>query len=271
MPQRSASRCRTATGGVSAHLVVLDPDDQRRFYDTVSNETLWFVHHGLFDLTRSPAYDGEWWAAWEAYRRVNAIFADTVCERAPRDAVVLVQDYHLTLLAPRVRERRPDLTLVHFHHTPFAGPDGLRALPPTMRDELLSSLAAHHACGFHTEAWATNYVESVRRWGHHGDLGTVFTSTLSSDADDLAAVASSAACQRHYDRIDAELGDRSCLVRVDRMELSKNIVRGFAAFDALLERRADWRGRVDFLAHCYPSRTGVAAYAALPRRGRGGG
>ena len=178
--------------GVSAHLVVLDPDDQRRFYDTVSNETLWFVHHGLFDLTRSPAYDGEWWAAWEAYRRVNATFADTVCDRAPRDAVVLVQDYHLTLLAPRVREQRPDLTLVHFHHTPFAGPDGLRALPPTMRDELLSSLAAHHACGFHTEGWATNYVESVRRWGHDGDLGTVFTSTLSSDADDLAAVASSA-------------------------------------------------------------------------------
>lgn len=245
--------------GVSAHLIELDPDDQRRFYDTVSNETLWFVHHGLFDPTRSPAYDDAWWAAWDAYRRVNGRFADAVCDLAPDGAVVLVQDYHLTLLAPQVRERRADLILVHFHHTPFAGPDGLRMLPPAARDELLSSLAAHHACGFHTDAWAANFTESLRHWGH--GVGAVFASTLSSDAADLASVASSDACQGHYDRIDAALGGRACLVRVDRMELSKNIVRGFRAFDALLERRVDWRGRVDFLAHCYPSRTGVPAYA----------
>ena len=119
------------------HLLAVPEDDFVRYYDVISNETLWFMHHGLFDLTRSPAYDEDWWESWAAYRRVNEAFADAVCEHAPEDAAVLVQDYHLTLLAPTVRARRPDLRLVHFHHTPFAGPDNVRVLPPACRTEML--------------------------------------------------------------------------------------------------------------------------------------
>ncbi len=141
----AASGAPVSADGLSVQLLALDPEDHRLAYDVVSNETLWFVHHGLFDLTRSPAFDDEWWLAWQAYRRVNEAFAAAVCESAPQDAVVLVQDYHLTLLAPTVTARRPDLSLVHFHHTPFAGPDTLRVLPPAARDEMLASLAAHHA------------------------------------------------------------------------------------------------------------------------------
>ena len=258
----AASGAPVSADGLSVQLLALDPEDHRLAYDVVSNETLWFVHHGLFDLTRSPAFDDEWWLAWQAYRRVNEAFAAAVCESAPQDAVVLVQDYHLTLLAPTVTARRPDLSLVHFHHTPFAGPDTLRVLPPAARDEMLASLAAHPACGFHTDDWATNFSDALRRWlPDTAAAPKVFTSSLSTDPDDIRATATSAACDEQYRRLDDALDGRRLLVRVDRMELSKNIVRGFHAFDLLLERRPDLRGRVTFLACCYPSRENVPAYA----------
>ncbi len=259
--RRAAAEGLPAQEGQPVHLLAVPEDDFVRYYDVISNETLWFMHHGLFDLTRSPAYDEDWWESWAAYRRVNEAFAGAVCEHAPEDAAVLVQDYHLTLLAPTVRARRPDLRLVHFHHTPFAGPDNARVLPPACRTEMLESLAAHHACGFHTTAWALNYAEVQARCGHDTRGSATFESPLNSDADDLARVAASPECTAALAELDALVGDRRLIVRVDRMELSKNIVRGFTAYDRLLDRRADLRGRVTFVACCYPSRLGVAAYA----------
>lgn len=255
-----ASRGVASADGLSAHLLDLDPEDHRLAYDVISNETLWFVHHGLFDLTRVPSFDRDWWSAWDAYRRVNDRFAAAVAELSPVDAVVLVQDYHLTLLAPRLRADRPDLALVHFHHTPFGGTDALRVLPEPVRRELLEGLGAHHACGFHTAEWAENFEAVLRRWPVQGDC-TAFVSSLSSDTEALARTAVSAACAGALESIDDWIGGRRLLVRVDRMELSKNIVRGFDAFDLLLEQRPDLRGNVSFLACCYPSREGVAGYA----------
>ena len=91
----------------------------------VSNEVLWFAHHGLWDLPRQPSF-GPWWReAWDAYRTVNHAFADAVAEVAPEGAAVLVQDYHLCLVAARLADARPDLDCVHFSHTPFAPPEWL--------------------------------------------------------------------------------------------------------------------------------------------------
>jgi trehalose 6-phosphate synthase len=251
----------TSADGLSALLLDLDPEDHRLAYDVISNETLWFLHHGLYDLTRSPAYDDAWWHAWEAYRRVNHRFAEAVVDHAPTDAVVLVQDYHLTLLAPVVRAARPDLSLVHFHHTPFAGPDTLRVMPPAARDEMLASLAAHDACGFHTTQWASNFRDVLSHWPPAAPRATVFAASLSSDAAALRETATSSECDTALDEIERLCDGRRLIVRVDRMELSKNIVRGFDAYDLLLEQRPDLRGRVSFLACCYPSRENVEAYA----------
>jgi trehalose 6-phosphate synthase len=270
--RRAAAQGLPAADGFPVELLPIDEEDHRLAYDVVSNETLWFAHHGLFDLTRTPAYDDRWWDAWSAYRRVNETFAEAVCEHAAEGAAVLVQDYHLTLLAPTVQRERPDLALVHFHHTPFAGPDGFRVLPPAARSEMLESLSSHRACGFHTSNWAANFGAVLDRWGTgsttpDGSAGrcSTFVSPLSTDPADLHATAASADCEAHFSTIDAWAGDRRLIVRIDRMELSKNIVRGFAAFDLLLQRRADLRGRVSFLAYCYPSREGVEAYAVYRR------
>ncbi|MFM7063460.1 MAG: trehalose-6-phosphate synthase [Actinomycetes bacterium] len=248
----------TTTDGV--RLLDLDPEEHRLAYDVISNETLWFVHHGLFDTPRQPVFDAAWWEAWAAYRHVNRAFARAVVDHAPERAVVLVQDYHLNLLAPEVRDARPDLALVHFHHTPFAGPDGMSVLPPAVRRELMTSLAAHHACGFHTRRWADRFSATLAA-ERLTPPASVFAAPLGVDTAALAESATSPAAEEAFADLVRRVGDRRLLVRIDRMELSKNIVRGFAAYDRLLERREDLRGHVEFLACCYPSRESVPAYA----------
>src|SRR5690606_16604298 len=137
--------------------VSIEPDTYRLAYDVVSNQTLWFVHHGLYDLPREPTFGAGFREAWQAYRDVNVAFADTVADTAPEGAAVLVQDYHLSLLGQLLAERRPDLAAVHFSHTPFATPDWLRVLPAHVAGELLAGLAAHRACGFHAERWVDDF------------------------------------------------------------------------------------------------------------------
>ena len=149
--------------GFRVRLLAIDEEAYRLAYDVVSNEVLWFAHHGLWGLAREPSFDASWGPAWDAYRTVNHAFADAVAESAPEGAAVLVQDYHLCLVAAHLRERRPDLRCVHFSHTPFAPPEWLGALPAPAVRELLEGLAAHRACGFHTQRWADDFTASRPR------------------------------------------------------------------------------------------------------------
>ncbi|MCB9373896.1 MAG: trehalose-6-phosphate synthase [Microthrixaceae bacterium] len=246
--------------GFRVRALALDPDDFALAYDVVANAVLWFVHHGLFETARRPRFDRRWREAWAAYRRVNEAFADAVVRDAPEGAAVLVQDYHLCLVAPRVAEQRPDLVLIHFSHTPFAPPELLRVLPDEQAHELLTGLAAHHACGFHCTRWAADFTASA-----HAVLGQApptFVSPLPSDPEDLAAVAASPAGRAAREALASEVGDRRLLVRVDRIELSKNLLRGFLAYDDLLAQHPEWRERVVFGAFVYPSREGLPEYLA---------
>jgi trehalose 6-phosphate synthase len=249
--------------GFRVRTLALDPERYRMAYDVVCNATLWFIHHHLFDLSRRPRIDTAWLAAWEAYEEVNEAFARVVVDEAPADATVLVQDYHLTLLAPLIRRHRPDLRTVHFAHTPFAGPDYLRVLPDRQAATLLEGLAAHDACGFHTARWAADFERSCTEI--IGDKPRTFVSPLASDPDDLRSVAASAACAEELAGIERLVGDRAFVVRVDRIELSKNLVRGFHAFADLLERYPHWRENVVFGAFVYPSREGLPEYLAYRR------
>jgi trehalose 6-phosphate synthase len=246
--------------GFHVHLLNLDPEAYRLAYDVVSNEVLWFAHHGLWDLTRQPSFDHRWPAAWDAYRAVNHAFADAVAADAPEDAVVLVQDYHLCLVAARLATTRPDLRCVHFSHTPFAPPVWLSAIPAAATRELLWGMAAHRACGFHTQRWADDFTASAEALA--GCSPTTFVSPLASDPADIRAAAASPECAASLASLEAVVGDRAVIGRVDRIELSKNLVRGFLAYGDLLDRYPEHRDRVVFVAGAYPSREGVPGYAA---------
>ncbi|MDA8343524.1 MAG: trehalose-6-phosphate synthase [Actinomycetota bacterium] len=263
-----ADRAAASTGRMSAHgfrleMVDPDPDLYRQAYDVVSNATLWFCHHHLFDGARSPRTDAGWGRAWDAYRSFNALVAARVADVAPHGARILVQDYHLCLVGSVLRSARPDLRSVHFSHTPFAEPDMLAMLPDRVVAELLEGMAAFRACGFHARRWADAYEACQARLGD-GPAAPTFVSALSTDPRRLEAEAGSGPVRRAEALLDRELGGapRKLIVRVDRMELSKNVLRGFWAFDELLSRFPDWRGRVTFLALTYPSRQGLPEYVS---------
>jgi trehalose 6-phosphate synthase len=254
--------------------VVIDDDTYRAAYDVVANTTLWYVHHHLFDLPRRPRFDRHWRLAWEGYRRYNQSVADAVVAAAPSGATVLVQDYHFSLMGRMLAQARPDLRTVHFCHIPFADPNMLRVLPDAAAGELLAGLAGFTACGFHVHRWEAGFqacytdAALAAQATLSGQAGPVvrpptFVSSLSSDSEGLLAEAASDACARSVEALRAQTGGRRIVLRVDRVEPSKNIVRGMLAFEEFLADHPEWHDRVVHLALVYPSRQGLAEYLAL--------
>jgi trehalose 6-phosphate synthase len=244
--------------GLRVRLLPIEPATYRAYYDVICNATLWFCLHGLFDAARRPRIDGHWRAAWNAYREVNSAFAAAIAESAPESAVVLVQDYHLALVGPALRASRPDVRAVHFSHTPFCWPDGLRPMPDDCAAELLEAMSSYAACTFHTRRWARAFEVCCDEVLDHRP--TTAVTPLAPDATELRDIASGAQCEDARRAIDETLGDRKMILRVDRIELSKNLLRGFHAYDELLTRHPEWRERVEFAAFVYPSREGLPEY-----------
>jgi trehalose 6-phosphate synthase len=261
---RDAARAGVVdAAGFRFRSLVTAADQYRMYYDVIANGTLWFLHHGLWDLPRQPLFDRRWWAAWDAYVRVNHTFAKVIADEVVDGGTVLVQDYHLSLVCGELAKLRPDLRTAFFAHTPFCSPAELRLLPDEVVHSILSGLAAAGACGFHTSRWAAAFDACCEeRLGH---VPATFVSPAAPDGDDVARVASSAACAEELRHLDRQIGDCRLIARVDRIELSKNLLRGFAAFDDLLEQRAPLRGNVVFAAFVYPSREGLAEYRAYRR------
>jgi len=245
--------------GADVRLLTFDETTHRLHYDVVSNTLLWYMHHGLFGLGHDPTFDVELHHALDAYRTVNEAFAEAVCAAASANDIVLVHDYQLALVPALVRARRPDLRVQIFTHTPFCGPETIRVLPDDFAHDLLTSMAGGPA-GFHSTRWTAAFEASARAvLGSQVDLNT-FVAPLGPDPDALRADASTERVDEELRALEAIVGDRAMVLRADRIEPSKNIVRGFVAFDRFLEREPAWLERVVFVAMLNPSRQSLQLY-----------
>jgi trehalose 6-phosphate synthase len=159
-----------------------------------------------------------------------------------------------------VRAARPDLRVTHFTHTPFCGPNSVRVLPTDMAEAICSSMATVPA-GFHTPRWAAAYAASAREVLGR-DVTAPYAAPLGPDPETLATLADAPGTIAAAAELDELVGDRKLLLRSDRIDLSKNIVRGFHAYDALLTARPEWRERVVFVAMLNRSRSNLAEYLA---------
>ena len=245
------------------------------FYNVVSNPMLWFLQHYLWDLAHSPNLDRGLHLAWEeGYVAVNAGFADAVVAEleAQPDAAVLFHAYHL-YLAPRfVRTRKPEAALSHFVHVPWPEPDYWRVLPEAIRVALHDGLLANDVVGFHTDRWRQNFMRScvdiVGAEGNFVDCTAEYDSRrvfatyhpISVDPGEFDELSNSAEV---LDREEQLIGARpeKLILRVDRTDPSKNIVRGFRAFERLLEANPDLHGRVGMLALLDPTRQDIPEYS----------
>ena len=258
--REAAARGVVEAEGFRLRSLVIEPAAYRQFYDAIANATLWFLNHSLFDLPRRPRIDRRWHEAWATFVDVNRAFASAVADEAPDGGTVLVHDYHLPLVGAELARRRPDLRTAHFHHTPFCEPSALRVLPDAVAIQLLEGMAGHGACGFHSARWAAAFEACSR--AVLGRAPPTYVSPATVDTAALAGVAASEEGAAELASLDERIGDHHLIVRVDRIELSKNMLRGFLAFESMLEAHPRWRERVVFVSCAYPSRDGLADYLA---------
>ncbi|MEU9922514.1 trehalose-6-phosphate synthase [Streptomyces griseoluteus] len=251
------------TGGQRVRMLDIDAEVYADAYNGIANSALWFVHHMMYQTPLEPVFDAEFRRQWDAYRAYNQAFAEALAEEAAPGAAVLIQDYHLVLAPRMLRKLRPDLRIGHFSHTPWAPPDYFRLLPDDIAAELLTGILGADRAAFLTRRWADAFTDCCRAvLGPGIPSGTeIGVHGLGADAEFLRERAHRADVDERMAVLREQIGEgRRSIVRVDRTELSKNIVRGLLAYRRLLEDHPEWRERVVHVAFAYPSRQDLALY-----------
>ncbi|MGI8703985.1 MAG: alpha,alpha-trehalose-phosphate synthase (UDP-forming) [Candidatus Limnocylindrales bacterium] len=247
-------------------------------YGIMSNPFLWFMQHEMYRLPYEPIVDDVLVAAWrDGYRVVNELLGRAAVEGLrSRRPVVLLQDYHLYLAAATVRALRPEALLLHFNHIPWPSDSTWQLLPQGLRRAILEGLLANDIVGLQTDRYAQNFLASVAsfvrdaqvdfagrriRWRNRNIFVRAYP--ISLDPDALVRFARGEAVAGRRAALKARLeraGGPRLIVRVDRLEPSKNVLRGFLAFEALLARRPELRQAVRFLAIQSTSREALPEY-----------
>ena len=244
-------------------------------YNAVANATLWFVHHLLFDTPVQPRFGPEFRRDWQSYVAYNQAFAGALVPAAtlaPVTARVLVQDYHLALVPRMLRDDVPGIRIAHFSHTPWAPVDYYRILPEDIGRAILDGMLGADHAGFLCQRWADAFLDcceallgaqvdrAAQRVIHRGHVTSVGVHPLGVDAPALRERARAADVEAHVAALTHAAAGRKLIVRIDRTELSKNILRGLAAYRELLSTWPEWRGQVVHVAFAYPSRSSVPGY-----------
>lgn len=256
-------------------LVALDPEIFDLYYNQISNRFLWYLQHYLFDTLHQPVFDSEVKRAWhDGYVPANQKFADAIAEETKdtENPVILLQDYHLYLVAGFLRRQKPDATIFHFLHIPWCCPDYWRFLPAEFRTVILQSLLESDIVGFHTWRYVRNFLFCCQEFlGYRIDLRkhrvyvgersvSVKAYPISISVEELVSCAGSQAVAAEEAVILNKSRKYKLITRVDRAELSKNLVRGFQAYELFLRQRPSWHGKVKFLAFAYPTREELKEY-----------
>ncbi len=264
--------------GVSLRLLSPEKKAYHGYYNVISNPLLWFIQHQLWDTPRNPSITQATWDAWErGYLPINEAFANVVADTVAgeeRPVIILPQDYQLYLCSHYLRELLGDKVQIQpFVHIPWPGPDAWRVLPGQIRDFILTSLLQADRVGFQTEKDAFNFVQTCRFYleGAHsqGTRDTVYYQDraikalaypISIDLQKLETLAEEPQTHLLKTQLYNFVDDRKLILRVDRIEPSKNILRGLEAYRTLLETHPEHRGKIQMMALLVPSRTEVREY-----------
>ncbi len=264
--------------GISLRLLIPEAEAYKGYYEVIANPLLWFIQHQLWDAPRQPSITRETWRAWETgYVVINQLFADAIADMLKdndRPVIILPQDYQLYLLPRFLREKLGDSVQIQpFIHIPWPGPDAWNILPTQIRNAILDGLLASDRVGFQTQKDAFNFVQTCRYYlqdAHsHGSRSSItyqgrkisaHAYPISIDVEKVNELAASNEAFLLRTSILNFIGDRKLIMRTDRIEPSKNILRGLEAFKILLENHPEYHGKVHMFALLVPSRMEVAQY-----------
>ncbi|MGE5835583.1 MAG: trehalose-6-phosphate synthase [Acidobacteriota bacterium] len=245
----------------------LSPEEEERYYAGFSNSALWPLCH---QAHVRPVFKAE---DWEAYKSVNRLFAEAVALEAPPDSSVFLNDYHLSLVARYMRERRPLLRSALFWHIPWPDADRLRICP--WRKEILEGLLSNDLLAFQLPRDQRNFLVSVAdelgasvsgETVYFGDRPVrVLAIPIGADFDRITEILADPDLPSEMRRLarDLKLEDKVVGVGVDRLDYTKGIPERMAAIDRVLAARPDLAKRFVFVQIGVPSRTDVPAYADI--------
>jgi trehalose 6-phosphate synthase len=247
------------------------------YYSMFANPVLWFLQHDMWDRLQRSFTEEDLLYGWEhGYVAVNQTFAEAIVEEIDRDAspgLVMLHDYHLYAAPLFIRNLRPSATLQHFVHIPWPGADTWRHLPRSVVESICRGLLACDSVAFQTSGFAENFLMTCQTYlpgvtidsdnvvEHEGRRTRVWNNAVSVDIWSLRSQLATPQAQAYRANLSARAAERT-IVRVDRVDPSKNIVAGFRAYASLLERHPEWRERVRFLAFLVPSRDTIPEYQA---------
>jgi trehalose 6-phosphate synthase len=247
-----------------------------KFYNIFCNPLLWFLQHYMWSSTYTPNVDESVYDAWATgYIPVNRSFADAVLEEAKHSVLppyVMLHDYHLYLVPGMVRESLPEAIIQHFLHIPWPETVYWQMIPAFMRTAICESLCASDIIGFQTLRDVRSFLHSCEIFidectvDHkkctvtlNGRETSVRCYPISIDVEEVKEIANSPRALEYEKKLKPLLGEKT-IIRVDRVEPNKNILRGFRAYRLFLERNKDFIGKVKFLAFLVPSRTHIRQY-----------
>ncbi|MBN2470193.1 MAG: trehalose-6-phosphate synthase [Anaerolineae bacterium] len=263
---------------VTLRLIITERRRYRQYYNIISNPLLWFLQHQLWDTPRQPEIRKNTWDAWrQGYVAINRQFAEVIAESVKdvkRPIYIFPQDYQLYMMPQFLREILGERVQIQpFIHIPWPGPDAWRILPREIRDGILQSLLASNRIGFQTRKDAFNFVQTCRFYipdahsrgardaiHYQGRRVEACTYPISIDVDKVEELADEAQTHLLKAQLLTTIGDRQLILRVDRVEPSKNILRGLVAFREMLAEYPQHRGKVNMLALLVPSRMEVTEY-----------
>jgi trehalose 6-phosphate synthase len=270
-------------GETRLHYVTPTAEQYEQYYSVISNPVLWFIQHYLWDLAQQPIINGRIHRAWtNGYVEVNRQVARRVAEvasRLPDRPLVLVHDYQLYLVPRLVRELVPGAIIQQFVHIPWPTPQYWKVLPREMRDAILHGLLGCDIVGFQSSGDVRNFLMTCEMNGGlavddreravlvDGRVVYVRNYPISIDIASTTRLAFSHGVMVEERKL-RDWRPEHLIVRIDRTDPSKNIVRGFLAYEKLLVHHPELKGKVQFWAFLQPSRQDVAAYRNYVRRVR---
>ena len=252
----------------SCYPVFLSQQDIEDYYHGFCNKTIWPLFHYY------PSYTVYSKDLWEAYERINEVFADAVAEVAEQGDIIWIHDYHLMLLPNLVRERLPEATVGFFLHIPFPSFEIFRLLP--WREQILEGLLGADLIGFHTYDYVQHFLNSVHRLlGYEDTMGQIISADriikadvfpMGIDYEEYSSYARDWRVQREIGKLRGKLGNYKIILSIDRMDYTKGIPQRLEAFSLFLERNPQYREKLVLFLVVVPSRTKVEHYAALKKQ-----
>lgn len=255
--------------------VVVDPDQYECYYSTISNPLLWFVQHYMWNSPYTPDIDDKIHQAWdEGYKYMNQKFAEKVLaesKRNDKEPLIMLQDYHLYLCPTYIRKKMKNTFLNQFIHIPWPQSEYFSIIPEYMRNAIIEGLLSNNLLGFHIPRYVTNFIQTCEEYGaevdynegiiwQNGQTTHVKSYPISIDYEGIKELASSKEVSENEKLIKEIKEDCFLFYRTDRADLSKNIIRGFQAYELFLHKYPQYHGKVKFLTTGKPTRQQIREY-----------